>query len=352
MRDWSRSPRLPWLALLGTLLAASPSPAAASNGGCCIYRENGAATCTTTTARVCQRLKGQVFKTGFVCDLSGSVPACVRGGSWFSCVNNTNGEQVCETPTDCPGAGTCEGWCDTTCELQDESSTSDLDNDGISDFTDNCPLNANPGQTDTDGDGFGDACPVCQSTTGGDTAAPLCELVARRTGPPAEIDVRAQDAQSGLYGIHVLVSENASVAVPGFDIPTTDPVVVTATKEDQSRAARVELRVVDAAGNCTYCDPVWTEVVRSTGKPLVETYTQLDETEDTVTIENGNPGLRNLEVVVNGRSYRAAGLRDGEIRTLDVSAALLPGKQNIFTLESLGRPGSSATVMIWDGGSR
>jgi len=34
----------------------------------------------------------------------------------------------------------------------------DSDGDGVSDGEDNCPLVANPGQTDTDGDGLGDAC--------------------------------------------------------------------------------------------------------------------------------------------------------------------------------------------------
>lgn len=34
----------------------------------------------------------------------------------------------------------------------------DIDNDGVPDQQDNCPLTANPDQIDTDGDGLGDAC--------------------------------------------------------------------------------------------------------------------------------------------------------------------------------------------------
>jgi hypothetical protein len=337
------------LGLLGTALVTGVSPATANNGGCCGYLDNGVAACTTTTAAGCRQLKGQIFKRHFVCVYPGGVPTCSPGESWFTCSDGKD----CEAPRYCQGTSPCAGQCNTTgCQILDERSTSDLDHDGISDFLDNCAVTFNPSQTDTDGDGFGDACSPCQTTSSGDSTAPACNLVANRPGPPAQIDVQAQDTGSGLYGIDVLVSQNASVAVPGFDFPTTDPIVVTATKQDQSQGARVELRVVDAAGNCTYCDPVWTEMVRGTGKPVVETYTQLDGTEDTVTIENGAPGLRNLEIVVNGRNYRAAGLKDGEIRTLDVSAALLAGKQNIFTLKSNGKPGTSASVLIWDGESR
>lgn len=36
--------------------------------------------------------------------------------------------------------------------------TSDSDHDGVADSSDNCPLDANPGQFDADGDGAGDAC--------------------------------------------------------------------------------------------------------------------------------------------------------------------------------------------------
>ena len=40
----------------------------------------------------------------------------------------------------------------------------DDDGDGASDGNDNCPLDANPGQDDTDSDGVGDVCDICAST--------------------------------------------------------------------------------------------------------------------------------------------------------------------------------------------
>lgn len=54
----------------------------------------------------------------------------------------------------------------------------DDDNDGIPDVDDNCPLLANADQTDTDGDGFGDACDTDDDNDGVPDAIDNCPLVA------------------------------------------------------------------------------------------------------------------------------------------------------------------------------
>ncbi len=182
-----------------------------------------------------------------------------------------------------------------------------------------------------------------------DDVRPSCALAARRTGPPAEIDIRAQDGASGLLFVDVLRSDNAKVSVPPFDVGTNAAVTVTATKQDPAKAAVIELRITDFAGNSSVCDPILTEVIRGTGQPASTSFRGLAAAEDTVEIHNGSPGLRKLEVQVNGSSFHAAGLRDDEVRTIDVSQAIRPGNDNVFTLKSYGKPGSSASVLIWEG---
>jgi hypothetical protein len=189
-----------------------------------------------------------------------------------------------------------------------------------------------------------DVCTCCPDLT-----APTCRLLAKRPGPPAQIDIEVQDSGIGLGSIEVLIAENASVPIPGFAGGTQNPVVITATKLNQKLLSRVELRVLDVSGNATTCDPVLTSVVRTTGKPEGEIYLNLPAEEDTVTIENGTPGLRKLEITMNGQKFQLAGLKDGETQTVDVSSAMLPGTDNTCVLKSSGKPGGSALVLIWGG---
>ncbi|MBK7384562.1 MAG: thrombospondin type 3 repeat-containing protein [Flavobacteriales bacterium] len=50
----------------------------------------------------------------------------------------------------------------------------DLDSDGICDSGDNCPSDANPAQTNSDADAYGDACDICPTVTNG-TPGDACD---------------------------------------------------------------------------------------------------------------------------------------------------------------------------------
>jgi len=128
---------------------------------------------------------------------------------------------------------------------------------------------------------------------------------------------------------------------------TTNPVVVTAIKINQTQSAQVALRISDLAGRVTSCDPILTTVGLEPGVPRRETFRHVARSESEIQIYNDTPGLHNLRLIVNGRSFEINDLRDGEIRLVDVSGAMRRG-YNTITLEARGQPGGSATILIAD----
>ncbi|HVQ14975.1 MAG TPA: hypothetical protein VMS40_15345, partial [Vicinamibacterales bacterium] len=65
-----------------------------------------------------------------------------------------------------------------------------------------------------------------------------------------------------------------------------------------------------------------------------------------VTIRNGKKGLESVEVFVNHRWFLSGRLRDGQVKTLDVSRALVPGTKNKIVLVGRGARHDSAVVTI------
>lgn len=172
------------------------------------------------------------------------------------------------------------------------------------------------------------------------------------SGPPAVATTTFQDTASGLVSIVVTLSQNADTVVPPFIPGTTDPVTVTSTKIDQSQRARIEIQATDGAGNVAICDPIHLIVSRDSGQPVTEFNSDVPRAEDKVTIRNGTPGLSNLDILVNGVRYKVTGLKSGEETTVDISAAMHDGTNNIVNFEGRGKKGSWAEVIIWDGGSQ
>lgn len=181
---------------------------------------------------------------------------------------------------------------------------------------------------------------------GGDTTPPTCVLTAVLAGPPKQIQITVRDTGSGLASIVVTSSVNANTPVPAFTVGTTDPVVVTSTKINQTLAASVSLRVTDSAGNVTNCDPVITDVLRVNGADASQTFT-VPRNESKIDVQNGSPGLKMIEVTVNGEKFQVKRLADGETATLDVASAMRDGN-NTIVIRGNGPKGASATVVIHD----
>jgi MYXO-CTERM domain-containing protein len=85
---------------------------------------------------------------------------------------------------------------------------------------------------------------------------PSCSLTAVVAGPPKQLLITVQNPTAGLSAIEVTDSTNATTVVPLFPQGFKDPLVVTATKDDQTQGSSVALSITDVNGVVTTCDPI------------------------------------------------------------------------------------------------
>ncbi|MCC6178287.1 MAG: PD40 domain-containing protein [Chloroflexi bacterium] len=211
------------------------------------------------------------------------------------------------------------------------------------------------------------------SPNSGDTTRPSCgaPVIGTDAQNRTTLTVKVQDNGSGIAGQGLVAAQltqltNATVTLspaataqnppgtPGlgtvftYSLPTTAQVTVVATKTDQALPSHLGLKLTDATGNVTACDPLLTLTTRETGKPVSQTLTGIPQAESVVTITNATPGVKHLDIVVNGRSFKLNDLRDGEMRTLSIASALEPRDNNTIVLTARGKPGGSAQIMVSD----
>lgn len=156
----------------------------------------------------------------------------------------------------------------------------------------------------------------------------------------------AQDTQSGLASIQVVQQVNAQVSIPAFQPGTNSVVNFTETQYDTS--SYVEFKLTDVAGNVAYIDPIFVEAARAKGKPLGYPVKWLTSQLAVLTVQNGSPGLKNVRIeIINGSDVtkiQVAGLKDGEIRVLDLTSSLHDG--SAVTITPLGKPDGTAMFIF------
>jgi Bacterial Ig-like domain (group 1) len=162
-------------------------------------------------------------------------------------------------------------------------------------------------------------------------------------------EVRVFDSEVGLKAIRIITQTNMDVIVPRFTLGTRDPLVIKATQINPALSTVLALEITNSNGETLACDPAATLAVREKGRPVSETFNNVLHDEGTLRLTNGTPGLKRLEVTVNGVLFVLENLSDGEIRYLNILSALKASDDNVVTVKANGVTGATGDVLIWDG---
>jgi Bacterial Ig-like domain (group 1) len=162
-------------------------------------------------------------------------------------------------------------------------------------------------------------------------------------------EVRVSDSQVGLKSIRITTQTNMNVIVPVFTPGSREAQVIRATQINPALSTVLALEVTNTNGETLACDPAATIAIREKGRPVSETFYNVLHDEGTLRLTNGTPGLKRLEVIVNGVLFVLENLVDGEIRYLNILSALKPSDDNVITVKANGVTGASGDVLIWDG---
>lgn len=195
-------------------------------------------------------------------------------------------------------------------------------------------------------------CGASGGVGGGGCVGPAIWISDRIIGPPQQIIVSVRDTTSGLQAITVLKVHNATVSIPTFTIGTKQTVLVTVTKIDQTMKSSFNLKATNVAGDFCKGDPIITVLkIPPFGYSVRQTFVKIPLAESIVTIVNGNPGLKTLQVTVNGAGYGRFQLETNQAgnrqTNINVTSLMVKG-ENTITLTGYGDPNARALVVISD----
>jgi len=203
---------------------------------------------------------------------------------------------------------------------------------------------------DDDGGVGTDTVVVTATGSGADTTPPTCAIVeqGKNASGAAFIRFRVDDVGQGLDRYSVVYVRNAQVEVDPFSPGALGPVHVLATAVDRKKSLGVTVDFFDRAGNRATCDPIVVSVARVDDQLQDETFTDLPQAESKVTIVNGDPGMRQVVMIVNGTKFKERDIAAGEVRRFDVASAMHPGDDNTITVRVRGKKGATALIVISD----
>jgi hypothetical protein len=169
-----------------------------------------------------------------------------------------------------------------------EPTSSDADNDGVTDLLDNCPAAANPSQVDSDGDGIGDACDSDSAPGDSDQPAPSTTGLASLAG--WWVVQTTDDSGSSLWGnarVDPPVGDSDRAFANMYTDDGQQPVLIMREKADGSFIGYWAASYLDSV---TAGDQVnWNGSVDTEGTTLNGTVTQTGASRNTTFYRASEP---------------------------------------------------------------
>jgi hypothetical protein len=116
----------------------------------------------------------------------------------------------------------------------------------------------------------------------------------------------------------------------------------------ESTTAYVNAIAINTCGLGKSFDPVFTTLEIVSGNQVQQRFEGLLSPERYLHVINGSPGLKWLEVNMNGRRFRLNPLTNSQEVSADLGSAMLEGENNVVILTGGGAVGASAVVTIAD----
>jgi len=180
-----------------------------------------------------------------------------------------------------------------------------------------------------------------------DTTPPACKVSRLlTTGGGRTVELTLTDTDSGLARVRVVTALGAAVVVPRFTAGVKTPVVARASAPASSDQMSVVLETTDQAGNVARCGA---SLLRLSPRSHQPSLAGVPDSEATLTVYDGTPGLRTARASVNGHALLLDHLQEGRARSFDISGLMQAGSVNRVALDVDCGARGSADVLLWQG---
>jgi hypothetical protein len=174
---------------------------------------------------------------------------------------------------------------------------------------------------------------------------PVINVQSIVTGPPKAVVLASYDLTSGMKSITVLTCTNCTATTAPFTVGTIGNVLTTAIKTNQSETSVIKIEATDVDGNSTTFDPI--DFTIHDGGSQKADRVEISPKEHLVLISNGKPGVRRLDIEVNGETIPpVTDLSNGEFKTVDIARFMNPHIENKVTVTAYGPRDATAWIVI------